>query len=154
MRQITERVALAMLRDGSLDSDAAMVTASVPMKLNITVMNAPTTADQPFGTKPPCSAIKPLRPLTSRLGSQPISAAKPRPMKPRMAVTLRMANQNSNSPYLATLNRLVPASSNTEARAKIQLSTCGNQAFSTCPAANASIGITNTQNHQYNQPMV
>ncbi|MNN64037.1 hypothetical protein D3C81_1794560 [compost metagenome] len=75
-------------------------------------------------------------------------------MKPRMAVTLRIANQNSNSPYLATLNRLVPASNSTEARAKIQLSTCGNQALSTCPAANASMGITSTQNHQYNQPMV
>ena len=48
--------------------------------------------------------------MTSRFGSQPISAAKPRPMKPRIAVTMRMANQNSNSPFLATLSRLVPAS--------------------------------------------
>ncbi len=64
IRQITERVALAMLRDGSLDSEAAMVTASVPIKLNITVMNAPITADQPLGAKPPYSSTNVLRPLT------------------------------------------------------------------------------------------
>ncbi|MNH46572.1 hypothetical protein D3C79_1094060 [compost metagenome] len=65
-----------------------------------------------------------------------------------------MANQNSNSPYLATLNRLVAVSSTVMLRANSQPSTCGNQLFNTTPAAMASMGITSTQNHQYSQPVV
>ncbi|MOA32651.1 hypothetical protein D3C78_1538900 [compost metagenome] len=39
-------------------------------------------------------------------------------------------------------------------RAKAQISTPGNQACRMVAAALASNGITRTQNHQYNQPMV
>ena len=123
MRQITERVALAMFCAGLLDSAAAMVTASVPMKLNMMVINAPTTADNPLGAKPPCSSIKRLKPLASRSGIQPMSTLKPRPIKPTMAITLAMANQNSNSPYLATLNRLVITSKTIEINANSHAST-------------------------------
>ncbi|MOA53621.1 hypothetical protein D3C78_1771070 [compost metagenome] len=55
---------------------------------------------------------------------------------------------------MATLNRLVPVSSTVIASAKNHASTCGNQLFSTTPAAIASMGMTRTQNHQYSQPMV
>ncbi|MNP23856.1 hypothetical protein D3C76_1165810 [compost metagenome] len=154
MRQITERVALAMFFAGLWDSAAAMVTASVPIKLNITVMKAPTTADTPLGAKPPWVSSKWPRPLTSRSGTQPISTAAPREMKAMIATTLNMANQNSNSPYLDTLNRLVAARAMIDNRANSQASTMGIQVFSTCPAARASMGITSTQNHQYIQPMV
>ncbi|MCY1383596.1 hypothetical protein D9M69_717390 [compost metagenome] len=67
---------------------------------------------------------------------------------------MSIANQNSNSPYFATLKRLVIVRSTVTARAKDQVSTCGNQLFSTTPAAIASMGITSTQNHQYSQPIV
>src|SRR5690349_13885238 len=148
MRQITDRVALAMFCDGLSDSAAAMVTASVPMKLNMMVMKAPTTADRPLGANPPCSAISPLSPLTSRSGTQPISTAKPTPMKPMIATTLAIANQNSNSPYLETLNRLVITNAMIDTRANSQASIWGMHWLNTWPAANASIGITSTQNHQ------
>ncbi|MCY1558319.1 hypothetical protein D9M68_952420 [compost metagenome] len=118
------------------------------MKLNMMVMNAPTTADRPLGANPPCSSIKRLRPLASRSGIQPISTAKPREMKPMIATTLAMANQNSNSPYLDTLNRFVTASRTMDTEANSQASTAGNHWFNTWPAANASMGITSTQNHQ------
>ncbi|MNT75451.1 hypothetical protein D3C72_2143490 [compost metagenome] len=71
-----------------------------------------------------------------------------------IASTLNIANQNSNSPYLATLNRLVAARAMIDSKANNQDSTWGNQVFNTCPAASASMGMTSTQNHQYIQPMV
>ena len=111
---------------GLLDSAAAMVTASVPMKLNMMVMNAPTTADRPLGANPPCSSINRLNPLASRSGIHPIKTAKPRPIKPMIATTLAIANQNSNSPYLETLNRLVMTSKTIDTSANSQVSICGN----------------------------
>ncbi|MNN17400.1 hypothetical protein D3C81_1305870 [compost metagenome] len=75
-------------------------------------------------------------------------------MKPMIATTLAMANQNSNSPYLETLNRLVITNAMIDTRANSQASIWGNHWFNTWPAASASIGITSTQNHQYSQPMV
>ncbi|MNR61482.1 hypothetical protein D3C85_1832520 [compost metagenome] len=53
MRQITERVALAICCVGLEDSAAAIVTTSAPMKLNMVVNKAPITAPKPFGMKPP-----------------------------------------------------------------------------------------------------
>jgi hypothetical protein len=46
--------------------------------------------------------VKLLRPGEVTCGSQPISSATPMAMKARIAATLRMANQNSNSPKFFT----------------------------------------------------
>ncbi|MCY1451483.1 hypothetical protein D9M71_683530 [compost metagenome] len=116
-------VARAIFLAGSFDSAAAIVTASVPTKLNMVVSSAPMIASQPLGMKPPNSVTRRLTPLTSRPGRTPAMAQAPKAMKETIATTLTMANQNSNSPYLATLNRLVRVSRAVTPTANIQVST-------------------------------
>ncbi|MCY1278470.1 hypothetical protein D9M69_317180 [compost metagenome] len=98
IRQTTELVARVICFAGFFDSAAAMVTISVPMKLNTVVSSAPSTALKPLGMKPPCSWVSRIRPLTSWPGRPPVRANTPRTMKPITAMTLSRANQNSNSP--------------------------------------------------------
>ncbi|MNP66422.1 hypothetical protein D3C76_1621320 [compost metagenome] len=69
-------------------------------------------------------------------------------MKAMIATTFDSANQNSNSPYLATLNRLDKVSKAVMAKANAHVSMPGNQVFRIAAAAIASSGITSTQNHQ------
>ena len=89
-------------RAGSPDSAAAIVTISVPMKLNIVTSTAATTAPGPFGRNPPSDTSRdspdtdessPTKP-----GSRPSTASTPTTMNAMIATTLRRANQNSNSP--------------------------------------------------------
>ncbi|MNJ70122.1 hypothetical protein D3C77_665460 [compost metagenome] len=49
---------------------------------------------------------------------------------------------------------MVAVSSKVMTRVNTQIPTSGNQACRMVAAALASSGITNTQNHQYSQPMV
>ncbi|MNL12520.1 hypothetical protein D3C87_1333900 [compost metagenome] len=98
MRQTTELVARVICFDGFCDSAAAIVTISVPMKLNTVVSIAPTTAVMPLGMKPPNSWLNCTTPLTVVSGNPPARASAPSAIKPNTAMTLSMANQNSNSP--------------------------------------------------------
>ncbi|MNI98016.1 hypothetical protein D3C73_1567740 [compost metagenome] len=67
------------------------------MNENMVVSMAASTAPNPLGMKPWVSN-RWLTPLTWLLGRKPKTAARPRTMKPMMAITLSRANQNSNSP--------------------------------------------------------
>ena len=111
---------------GFSDSAAAIVTISVPMKLNIVVSTAATTAPMPFGRKPPWSNSRDA-PLTSLPGSRPSTASTPMAMNAMIATTLSSANQNSNSPYFATLNRFVAVSASVIASAHTHWATAGIQ---------------------------
>lgn len=82
---------------GSVDSAAAIVTISVPMNVNIVMSIADRTAPKPLGMKPPFSYRREM-PETSEPGRTPKIASNPMPMKMTIAITLMMANQNSNSP--------------------------------------------------------
>ena len=94
---MTERVARTICFSGSFDSAAAMVTISVPRKVNMLVSMAPITAPKPLGMKPPLSNSRDT-PLTPLPGIKPKMAAAPSARKATMAITLIRANQNSNSP--------------------------------------------------------
>ncbi|MCY1414465.1 hypothetical protein D9M71_299180 [compost metagenome] len=74
-----------------------MVTISEPMKENMVVSSAASTAPQPLGMKPP-SAYRWLMPLTCGFSETPKMAAQPRTMKAMIEPTLISASQNSNSP--------------------------------------------------------
>ena len=82
---------------GSGDSAAAMVTISVPMKVNIVVSIAAITAPKPLGMKPPL-LVRWVSPEVFAPGSTPKMASRPTAMKATIATTLTRANQNSNSP--------------------------------------------------------
>ena len=100
MRPMTEFTARRTPFWGSGDSAAAMVTISVPMKLNIVSRIPARTAENPLGRNPPASPVRenPGVPLTSLPGRTPKIASRPTTMNPTMATTLTPANQNSNSP--------------------------------------------------------
>ncbi len=97
MRQATVRIARARLRSGSWVSAAATATISVPPKANTTTSSAAPMPARPLGAKPPCPN-RLDRPGEGTPGSSPHSSAMPITMKATIAATLRMANQNSNSP--------------------------------------------------------
>ncbi|MNQ96119.1 hypothetical protein D3C85_1117100 [compost metagenome] len=82
---------------GLSDSAAAMVTISVPRKVNMVVSIAPSTAPKPLGMKPPW-ANRLDTPLVWLPGIRPMMAAAAMARKAMMATTLTSANQNSNSP--------------------------------------------------------
>ena len=78
------------------DSAAAIVTISVPMKVNIVVSIAAITPLQPFGMKP--SDVRWETPDVCEPGNRPKIANRPTPMNATIATTFTSANQNSNSP--------------------------------------------------------
>ncbi|MCY1250358.1 hypothetical protein D9M72_639910 [compost metagenome] len=82
---------------GSFDSVAAMVTISEPMKENMVVSSAASTAPQPLGRKPSL-AYRWLMPPACGFSEKPKIAAQPRKMKAMIEQTLISASQNSNSP--------------------------------------------------------
>src|SRR6478735_5859733 len=96
IRMITELVALAIARAGSLDSAAAIVAISAPTIEKMTTTMLVNTALIPFGRNPPLS----VRLEKSRLlsGQMPSTNRLPRAMNTTIAATLIPANQNSNSP--------------------------------------------------------
>jgi len=65
----------------------------VPPKANTTTSSAAPTPARPRGAKPPL-AVKLARPGEVACGSHPASRAMPIAMKPRIAATLTIANQN------------------------------------------------------------
>src|SRR5690606_10320413 len=108
----------------------------------------------PFGIKPPL-LYKLDTPLTSEANGQtPNTAVTPIIINTIIATTLIKANQNSNSPKLLVLIKLAKLSKIIKEKAYTALEIPGNHACKISAPAIASIGITNTQNHQYNHPMV
>ena len=105
MRHRIVLTAFLMLRSGSAVSAAATATISTPPKAKITTSSADATPLTPWGMKS----------LPSRFphpgeaaGVNPSRKAAPSTRKTTTKVILISENQNSNSPKLPTLTRLIP----------------------------------------------
>src|ERR1700722_1171099 len=97
MRTITVLLMRATARAGSLDSAAAMVVISAPVREKYTVTAPESTAVKPLGMKPP-KAVR-LTKVLPPGAVKPHAKAAASAMNTRIAATLMEANQNSNSPY-------------------------------------------------------
>jgi hypothetical protein len=144
-RRMTDCVARAMARSGSLDSAAAMVAISAPTIENTTTTMLENTASTPLGKKPPSLVIR----LTSKslCGQRPITNSVPRIRKAMMAATLIPANQYSNSPYERTDARLVQVI-NTMSTSETSHSGRSTQNRTISAPATASKPTTITQKYQ------
>lgn len=87
-------------------------------------------------------------------GSNPASSAPPIIRKIRIATTLRMANQNSNSPKLRTPSRLITVKVAMNTDASIGTGKAGHTVASRLAAPTASAAITTTICSHHNQPTV
>ncbi|MNI37828.1 hypothetical protein D3C73_919420 [compost metagenome] len=75
-------------------------------------------------------------------------------MKARIAATLRMANQNSNSPKFFTPSRLIAVKNSMNASAAIGTGTTGQTVASNPAAPTASAAMTMTSCTHHSQPTV
>ena len=153
MRHTALRTARPTARAGSSDSAAAMVTTSRPPKAKTTASTPEITPAQPLGRKPPCP-VRLARPTGSVSGSTPKTARVPRTRKRTIAPTLRVANQNSNSPKFFTAARLATVKTTMKISTQPHWGTAGTQPLAICAAPVASTASTTTSRNQYSQPDV
>ena len=132
-------------------SAAATLTISVPPKAKITTNSAVAMPPSPAGAK---SAVMLARPGDATSGSKPSSSAAPTPRNSRIAATLRMANQNSNSPKLLTPARLMAVNTTMKIRARAQTGITGHTVNSRPAAPRASAAMTTTSCSHHSQPTV
>ena len=145
---MTELVALAIARLGSLDSAAAMVAISAPTMEKITTTMPEKIAPTPCGKNPPC-AVRLLKSIALS-GHSPARTARRGRGRRMIAATLIPANQNSNSPKI-TENRFVAVISDISTSDSSQ-SGASSQYWITLAPATASKPTTITQKYQYSQP--
>src|SRR5690606_30422920 len=125
-----------------------------PKNENAEINIAESTPPRPFG-KNPSFLNRFSTPLTSGAkGQNPNMAVSPMAIKITIAKTFIRENQNSNSPKLRVLKKFAKLRSTIKNVANTALDIEGNHACRISAPAIASIGITKTQNHQYNHPMV
>src|SRR5699024_7263314 len=142
-------------RAGSGDSAAAMVTSSIPPKANATTRRPAATPDSPIGMNPSPSPSRWSQPTgPPEPGSQPSTSSTPMIRKPMITATLIAANQNSNSPKLATFDRFTIAKKVTNTRAGTHWGSHGAQAAMIPEAPVISAPSTRISITQYSQPMV
>ncbi len=92
-------------------------------------------------------------PTGSVSGSSPNTSSTPITRNPTITATLIAANQNSNSPKLATFARLTTAKKTTKTRAIVHCGTSGNHPVTMAEAPVISAPSTMISKHQYSQPM-
>src|SRR6478735_4135950 len=151
MRHTTVRMALPTLRWGSSVSAAATETISVPPNAKITTNRAAATPPRPCGAK---LSVRFAAPGESTPGSRPRSRAAPTPRNRTMTATLRMANQNSNSPKFRTPARLMPVKTTMKSSVSAQTGTTGQTENSSPAAPRASAAMTTTSCSHHSHPMV
>ncbi len=128
-----------------------MVTISMPPNANATTNSPAAMPETPFGAKPP-SPVKLIQPTGSDDGSRPKISSPPITRKPTITAIFTAANQNSNSPKLATRARLTAAKNTIAINAGIQGST-PNQRPMNAAAPVISAPITMMSVNQYSQPI-
>ncbi len=106
-----------------------------------------------MGAKPPLPVTLD-QPGATTFGNQPASSATPTRMKPTIATTLRIANQNSNSPKLRTPSRLIAVKAAMNTTATSGTGNAGHTVASRLAAPTASAAITITSCSHHNHPTV